>query len=1107
MKHLDFRTLILLIILGIAGHSINAQVPEMFNYQAVARNQASGEPLQNASLTVRIAILSAVEPDVILWEEEHSVNTNEFGLFTLEIGDPNATIIEAPSGSFAAIDWTGGNYYLRPSIKEDAENWQQMTPSKLIAVPFAILAKDVDNKQQLSKSGDMIYLTEGGSVDLSGYLDPDQTIDIDGTTLSISGSGSSVDLAGFLDPDQTLSLTGNTLSISGSGSSVDLSAYLNPKQTISKSDNTVTLSEDGGSFSLGEYVNQFDANVDTLYKLDGSLVLGSSKAGGSKLAVVSDNDASEDALFEVKRADGQTVFAVYPEAVRMFVAKGDPEVKAPGSRGGFAVAGFDRDDKATPLNDLLWLTPDSVRFYIDDTQTGKAAGSRGGFAVAGFDRDKATPGAQYMSISGSDVADVIPGSSQILFYPRKDAFMAGYIAVEDPVMVGQNSTSIGYLNIASGNFSQALGFQSEATADYAMAVGNQAIASGTGSFALGQGASASNNESYAFGRDAIAEGYRSFAFGSAGVDTLGVATDPTTATGDYSFAIGQGANAINQGGLAMGVNAKSAGNYSVALGYKAYALGYLSTAIGLDAKSSGYGSISLGRGSEASNSSSVAIGTFSIADGLSSSALGTGSNVSGDYSTAIGFLSETTGRFSSSMGYRSVAGGQASVAIGNNTETTGDEAFGFGNNLIAKAGEHVVGRFNDNTVSNAAFMIGIGSIGSGRKNGMWIDNNAYVYFPDSPTITIGKDSEYSQLSRGDIFLRSNSPSLSLDEPSSLKRWIFDVENGYLDLTELTGTVYTERVSIEPGGNVGIGVSDPVYKFNVVGESGFTDDIYLRDGSLTNSVLARIFDSGDEGLLDLYDGNVVKTRIRAASSSYFLGGNVGIGTNVPAFPLEINGSTINGTPFFTLKSTAGDVGMKFLGSTGRAFVMGIDNTDGACFKILQANYMGDADVFTITSANRVGVNTLAYTYNFEVGGSAGKSVGGSTWAVISDERYKTDVATIENALERIKMLRPVSYVWNDLFFNKFPDGETTTQYSFIAQEFENVFPNSVITNDDGYKSIDIHNVNIYSVKAIQELSQIVEEKETRISELENENAEIRARLSALEAAVNSMLENQ
>ncbi len=59
-----------------------------------------------------------------------------------------------------------------------------MTPSKLFTVPFAILAKDVDNKQQLSKSGDMIYLTEGGSVDLSGYLDADQTIELDGTSLS-----------------------------------------------------------------------------------------------------------------------------------------------------------------------------------------------------------------------------------------------------------------------------------------------------------------------------------------------------------------------------------------------------------------------------------------------------------------------------------------------------------------------------------------------------------------------------------------------------------------------------------------------------------------------------------------------------------------------------------------------------------------------------------------------------------------------------------------------------------------------------------------------------------------------------------------------------------
>ncbi len=69
---------------------LKSQVPEMFNYQAVARATATGEPMQNASLSVRIAILSSVDPDIVLWEEEHSVNTNEFGLllWKLEIQMP-----------------------------------------------------------------------------------------------------------------------------------------------------------------------------------------------------------------------------------------------------------------------------------------------------------------------------------------------------------------------------------------------------------------------------------------------------------------------------------------------------------------------------------------------------------------------------------------------------------------------------------------------------------------------------------------------------------------------------------------------------------------------------------------------------------------------------------------------------------------------------------------------------------------------------------------------------------------------------------------------------------------------------------------------------------
>jgi hypothetical protein len=88
----------------------------------------------------------------------------------------------------------------------------------------------------------------------------------------------------------------------------------------------------------------------------------------------------EDPLFEVKRNDGQTVFAVYPEGVRIYV---DEDVSK-GSKGGFAVGGFSASKGIT--NEYLRITPDTVRIYVDDSGTGK--GLKGGFAVGGFGTSK-----------------------------------------------------------------------------------------------------------------------------------------------------------------------------------------------------------------------------------------------------------------------------------------------------------------------------------------------------------------------------------------------------------------------------------------------------------------------------------------------------------------------------------------------------------------------------------------------------------------------------------------------------------------------------------------------------------------------------------------------
>src|SRR4030043_2361363 len=100
----------------------------------------------------------------------------------------------------------------------------------------------------------------------------------------------------------------------------------------------------------------------------------------TKLTVTGETADMTEALFEVRNKDGQLVFAVYNEGVRIYVDDGSK-----GPKGGFAIGGFSTGK--TPSQPYLIVNPETVRIYIN--QTGK--GVKGGFAMGGYGADKTDP--------------------------------------------------------------------------------------------------------------------------------------------------------------------------------------------------------------------------------------------------------------------------------------------------------------------------------------------------------------------------------------------------------------------------------------------------------------------------------------------------------------------------------------------------------------------------------------------------------------------------------------------------------------------------------------------------------------------------------------------
>jgi hypothetical protein len=147
--------------------------------------------------------------------------------------------------------------------------------------------------------------------------------------------------------------------------------------------------------------------------------------------------------------------------------------------------------------------------------------------------------------------------------------------------------------------------------------------------------------------------------------------------------------------------------------------------------------------------------------------------------------------------------------------------------------------------------------------------------------------------------------------------------------------------------------------------------------------------------------------------------------------------------------------------------------------------GSAKVTFDVNGN-VGIATTAPAHKLDVVGTAGLSTG-TAWTNTSDSRIKTNVQTITGALSKIKQLRPVSFQYNDQYLSVHDEIDGTKTYnSFVAEEYEDVFPDAVsiggnleiITDEEtDEKEILIEDLKqftptdlpIYLVAAVQELS--------------------------------------
>jgi hypothetical protein len=131
-----------------------AQAPKGINYQGVARNN-EGKPYASQNISVRISVLKNAANGEVEYAETHKPQTNQFGLFTLVIGQGT----KVSGVDFASINWSLGNKWLQVEIDATGGSSFVLAGSQqLMSVPYALYAETSGNNATLT-AGSGISIT------------------------------------------------------------------------------------------------------------------------------------------------------------------------------------------------------------------------------------------------------------------------------------------------------------------------------------------------------------------------------------------------------------------------------------------------------------------------------------------------------------------------------------------------------------------------------------------------------------------------------------------------------------------------------------------------------------------------------------------------------------------------------------------------------------------------------------------------------------------------------------------------------------------------------------------------------------------------------------
>jgi hypothetical protein len=285
--------------------------------------------------------------------------------------------------------------------------------------------------------------------------------------------------------------------------------------------------------------------------------------------------------------------------------------------------------------------------------------------------------------------------------------------------------------------------------------------------------------------------------------------------------------------------------------------------------------------------------------------------------------------------------------------------------------------------------------------------------------------------------------------------------------------------VSSGGNIGVGTATPVLDVHV----NTTDTPAIRlEQNNSGGFTAQTWDiAGNEAnffVRDVTSGSRLPFRIRpgAPTSSIDIAasGDVGISTASPKLRMEVFGAT--GLPVSSGTTPTGVARFSQNGGTG-VIDFGFGGGAGWMQVYDSANLATEFPLLLNPNGGNVGIGTTAPTDLLSVNGTASKP-GGGTWAVFSDERLKRIRGTYDGGLKAVMRLQPLRYEYKpDNALGIKSPGE---HIGFSAQAVQQVIPEAVTSNGNGYLMVNSDPIIWTMLNAIKEQQKEIEnlKKEVR-----------------------------